>query len=199
MSGRARFYELREQLEFLLAKHRGQRARGLHLIVTHLDQAPSTLCAPGEMIGDIAIGGVAEPHSLGLSHMSLLLFDCLCRRRMPLTAIGIEQIMNTDPFYVHYAANRIGGNPVIARPDRRTVRVYVPRIRRRIGIVLARLGLAIDPADVLISDQSESNVLTYKVKATVEVLHVEESGDRWLMQRTPCPSPHRQIRLARCD
>jgi hypothetical protein len=178
MNDQRPFAQLIEELDFRLAQRRHLRQRGMHLIVTHSCHMPGTLCASGEMIEDIAIGGQPQPRSLGLSHMSLLLIDCLCRHRAPLTALRIEQIMNTDPFCVHYAANRIGRNQCVAKPDRKSVRVYVPRIWRQMEKVFRDIELNIDPEEVLLSKTTDSNVVVYQLKATLEIVHVDMRNDR---------------------
>ena len=175
MSNNNPFAELVQEVDVALAERRHLRQRGVHLIVTHLDHVPETLCSAGEMIGDIALGGYPELVSLGLTHMSHLLVDCFCRYRMPLTAMRIEEIMNTDPFYVNYAANRVGRNQVIARPDRDTTRVYVWRIRKQLEKVFRKLALGLDAQHVLVSETTETNLLVYRLKATVEFLHVNGS------------------------
>ena len=99
MNSRPRLNQLIEEIDFIVAERRNLRARGVHLIVTHLYHLPGTICAPGEMIGDVSLGGFPSPTSFGFSHLSLLMVDCFCRYRLPLTAWRIEQIMNSDPFY----------------------------------------------------------------------------------------------------
>jgi hypothetical protein len=168
----SQFSELIQEVDVALAERRHLRQRGVHLIVTHLDHLPGTLCAAGESIGDIALGGLPSPVSLGFTHMSHLLVDCFCRYQMPLTAMRIEEIMNTDPFYVNYAANRVGRNQVIARPDRNTTRVYVWRIRKQLEKVFRELGLSLNPERILTSEKSDANMFVYSLKATAEFLHV---------------------------
>lgn len=164
--------QLVQEVECALAERRHLRARGVHLIVTHLHHIPGTLCAPGEIIGDISIGGLPEPVSLGLSHKSLLLTDCFCRYRLPLTALRIEEIMNTDPFYLAYGSNRIGRSQTLARPDRNDVRVYIPRVRRRMEDLFRKIGLNVDSDQIVASEATETNVATYRLKATVEFVHL---------------------------
>ncbi len=173
MNDKSRFSPLVEELDFALAERKHLRARGPHFIVTHLDHTPGTVCASGEMIGDIALGGFTEPISLRLAHMSLLLMDCLCRYRIPLTALRIEEIIHTDPFYVEYAANRVGRNQVIARPDRNSVRVYVPRIRKQMERVFRELELNLDSRQILVAEITDSNVPVYRLRATVEFFHID--------------------------
>jgi len=174
MNDKRQFIQLKEEVDFRLAQRRHLRERGVHLIVTHSCHISGTQCAPGEMIEDIALGGQTQPHSFGFSHMSLLLMDCLCRYRVSLSALRIEQIMNTDPFYVHYASNRIGCNQCLARPDRRTIRVYVRRIMKQMENVFRDAGINLDPNRVLISEVTDSNTILYKLRATIELLHIEK-------------------------
>jgi hypothetical protein len=173
MSNSQPFAELVQELDVALAERRDLRQRGVHLIVTHLDHVPGTVCSAGETIGDIALGGFPEPIPLGLSHISHFLLDCFCRYRMPLTASRVEEIMSTDPFYTNYAANRLGHNEAIARPDRNTIRVYIWRIRRQLDKVFQQLGLSLDPETILISEVTDTNVFVYRLKATVEFLHID--------------------------
>lgn len=175
MNNQKQFARLVEEVDFRLAHRRHLRERGVHLIVTHGDRIPGMLCMAGETIEDIAVAGQPQPQSLGLSHISLLLMDCLCRYRQPLTVRRIEQIMYTDPFYVQYAENRIGPNQCTAKPDRKSVRVYVPRIWTRMEKAFEESGLAIDPRQILLQGMTDSNVVTYRLKATVEVLHSAQS------------------------
>ena len=126
------------------------------------------------MIGDVSLGGFPSPTSFGFSHLSLLMMDCFCRYRMPLTAWRIEQIMNSDPFYVDHAANQIGHDKIITKPDSRTVRVYVPRIQRRMETVFKDRGLMVDPLQILTSEPTETNVIVYRLKATVEIVHIDK-------------------------
>jgi hypothetical protein len=173
MNDRTQFRQLAEEVSFVLALRRSLHACGVHLIVEHRNHERGTFCAPGEMVGAIWLGGIPEPVPLVLAPMSLILTDCLCRHRMPITALRIEQIMKSDPFYVHYGTNIREGEHVIRRPDRRTVKVYVGRIREQMKEVFEQVGLSIDPRQVLTSEVTDSNVVVYRLRATVEVVHVD--------------------------
>ena len=164
--------QLIEEVDFQRAQRRHLRARGVHLIVTHSCHVPGTLCAPGEMIETVALAVRPQPISFGLSHMSLLLMNCLCHHRLPVTGQQIEHVMNTDPFYVHYASNRIGRHQCIARPDRRTVRVYVRKIWTQMGRAFRDAGLNLDPREVLIIETTDSKTVTYRLKATRDFVHL---------------------------
>ena len=173
MSNNQTFAQLVQELDVALAERRHLRQRGVHLIVTHLYHLHGTVCAAGERVGDIAIGGFPKPVSLGLTHMSQVLVDCFCRYHMPLSALRIEEIMNTDPFYINYATNRIGHNQVVSRPDRNSTRVYIGRIHKRMETVFRRLGLRLDPEQILTSETADSNVCIYQLRASVEFVHID--------------------------
>ena len=171
MNSDSRFNQLIQEVDFLLAEKRHLRERGIHLIVTHLGHVTGTLCAAGEWVGNIALGGLPEPLSFGFAQMSLFLVDCFCRYRMPLTASRIEEIMTTDPFYARYGEN--GHNSIAALPDRTNVRIYVPRIHKRMEQVFRKAAIDLDPRNVLVAELTESRILAYRLKATVEFLHVD--------------------------
>jgi hypothetical protein len=174
MSSNGAFGQLLQEVDFVLAQRRHFRVRGPHFIVTHIEHVPDTKCLPGERVGDVALAWSPAPLSLGLSETSMILWDCLLRYRMPLSARRIEEIMSTDPFYVDYAANRIGRGQVTALPDRRTVRVYVPRIWKQIERVFGDLGICRDPRQVLVSETTDTNVLVYRLRATSELVHIDQ-------------------------
>jgi len=101
-----------------------------------------------------------------------------CRYRLPLTAERIEQIFRTDPFYVHYAANTIKGNRCIARPDRRSVRSHLSKIRNRMAVLFAEVGLDVDPCTVLASHTTDSNIMVYRLKVTVSFMHISKQSSQ---------------------
>ena len=73
-----------------------------------------------------------------------------------------------------YAANQIGCDQVVAKPDSRTARVYAPRIQKRMETVFQEVGLKVDPLQTLISEPTDSNVIVYRLKATVEIVHIDK-------------------------
>jgi len=173
MNGDSALLQFAEEIDFILAERRSLAERGIHIIVEHRNHKRGTICAAGETIGDILLGGPA-PRSFGFSDMSLLLVDCLCRYRLPLSAEKIGQIMCTDPFYVHYAGNVIGRNHSVSRPKRRSVRSCVHRAQRRMGAVFIEAGLNLDPRTILVSQASEASTLVYRLRATMSLIHIPE-------------------------
>lgn len=172
------FRDLVEEVDFTLTEKRHIRARGVHLIITHLYHLPGTRCTPGEMVGDIALAGMPEPLSLGLSPRAMLIIDCLSRYRVPLTSQRIEYILNNDPFYAYQATNQKGSVSLRVWFDQRSIRVYVERIQKRLAIALQQARRRIDNVCTLASISTESNVNAYRLNATVEYVHVNRRDKR---------------------
>lgn len=162
-----------EEMEVSLAVRRHLRARGPHFIVTHRNCVPGAGCLPGEAIDDAALGGFVEPHSLRLARTSLLLMDCLCKYRVSLTALRIEEIMKSEPFYTEYGLRQRGCDQILSRPDRNSVRVYISRIREQMKRVFLECGLNLDPKQVLVAENTDSNTTAYRLRATAEFVHID--------------------------
>lgn len=173
MSSNGRFRELVEAIDVTIAGRRHLRARGVHLVIKHLYHLRGTQCAQGEMVGDIMLGGLVSPLSLGLSPRAMLIIDCLYRYRMPLTAARLAQILNTDPFYVNQGANGNDGIAVALDFDQRLIRVYVDRILNRMAAVCCEYRVSIDPRQVIKCTPTESNLTAYSLHATVECVHID--------------------------
>jgi len=126
-------------------------------------------CLPGETIEQISIGYRSSEFPLRLSHMSQLVLDCLCRYRgTTLTAAKIDEIMRTDPYY---RAQRIKGRGHTGLPYQAAVKVYIKRIREHMATIFRENALPFNPFTVLSSDVTESNVIAYRLKASVELAH----------------------------
>lgn len=173
MNGNERFRDLVEAVDCAIAEQRHLRTRGVHLIISHLYHLPGTNCAPGEIVGDIALGGIPVPLSFSLSPRAMLIMDCLCRYRTPLTAQRMAQFLNTDSFYLNQGANGDGGVPLALWFDQRAIRVYMERIQERMAAVFRQFALPIDPRQVIKCTPTESNQTAYSLYATVECVHVD--------------------------
>jgi len=58
-----------------------------------------------------------------------------------------------------------------ATPSRVSIKVHIPRIREQMAKTFIEAGLNLNPHKVLISEATDSNVVVYRLKATVEFLH----------------------------
>jgi hypothetical protein len=113
-----------------------------------------------------------QEYPLHISPTGLLLVDLVCRyRRTLLTAARIEQIMLTDLFYTRHGANRYGGYRSAALPNRTSIKVHIQRIREQMAKTFIEAGLNLHPGKVLIAEPTDSNIVVYRLKASVEFMH----------------------------
>ena len=161
-----------EELDYLLAERRQLAAEGPHFIVTHGFHKPGTLCLHGETVERACLMYRWQEYPFHLSPTGLLLVDLLCRyRRTLFTAARIEQIMLSDPFYTRHGANRHGGYVNAALPNRSSIKVHIQRIREQMAKTFIEAGLNLDPGKVLIAETTDSNIVVYRLKASVEFIH----------------------------
>jgi hypothetical protein len=161
-----------EELDYLLAERRQLAAEGPHFIVTHGFHNPGTLCLHGETVERACLMYRWQEFPLHVSPTGLLIVDLLCRyRRTLLTAARVEQIMLTDPFYTRHGANGHGVCGNVALPHRTSIRVHIRRIREQMAKTFIEARLNLDPVKVLIAETTDSNIVVYRLKASVEFMH----------------------------
>lgn len=163
-----------EEVEYLLAERRLLAAEGPHFIVTHGNHEHGTLCMPGETLEQVSMVCCWDEFPLHLSPAGLLIVDCLARyRRVSLTASRIARILASDPFYVQHGVNADGGGRKLVRPNRSSIKVHIQRIREQITKAFTETGITLDPYRILISETTDSNIVAYRLKASVEFRHRE--------------------------
>jgi hypothetical protein len=163
------------EVEFLLAERRQLAAEGPHLIVTHGNHEYGFHCTRGETLQQVSFSYRWRESPLYLSPTGLLIFDCVCRyRQTPLTARRIEHILTSDPFYVNLGANAHFFKQKRVRPDHVAISVHMERIREQIAKAAGEVGFTVDPKRILVSERTESNIVLYRLKATVEIRHPQQ-------------------------
>jgi hypothetical protein len=163
-----------EEVEYLSALSRQLRVRGPHFIVRHGQHQSGTFCLPGETLEGVSLWNESVEYHFELGLVFLFLLDLLCRfRRTPLSAAQIATILNNDPFYVRYGSNARGCSKRIPRLNPATVRVYLGRLRKHLAEALDFVSVPLDPHRVLIAEVGPSNVVLYKLRAVVEVVHLD--------------------------
>ena len=161
-----------EEIEYLLAMRRQQEADRPHLVVLHGYHHPETVCLHGETVEQAYLSFAEQEFPLHLSLTGLVIVDCLARyRQTPLSAVHMERILASDPFYRRLGANAPSGHPAAVRPRRDSIKVYIRRIRVQLGKTLGEAGLNVKPERILVSETTDSNVVVYRLKASVEFRH----------------------------
>jgi hypothetical protein len=166
------FVRLTRELDFVFAEISELEGRGPHFKIWHRWQEPGTNCWPGEEIVMVCLVIDGREFQLRLSATSFLIFDYLCtHRHLPQSASEIAFGLNTEPFYRQHASNA-GHDPKRRAPIRRSViKTYISRIRCALEIVFTEAGLQLDPCAVLISETTDTNLVKYRIRAIVEVVH----------------------------
>ena len=172
------------EIEYLRARRARTPEARPRLIVSHSHHQAVKDCLPGETIERACLSVHSEAIPLRLSDNGLVLLDILARKKpQPLTAAHIERILAADPFYSHLGANGMSAERQAIRLTRKTIKVYIQRLREQIGKALKEAGLAMRPEEVLISEETELlNVTAYRLAISCEFVH--QTGTR--VRRRPC-------------
>lgn len=161
-----------EEIDYLLAERRQLATDGPHFMVTHGHHVPGTLCLRGETVERVCLVHRCHAFPLHLSPTGLLIVDCLCRYHVSsLSATRIEEILTSNPFYIHHGANALRKNKNRIQPNRASIKVYIQRVREQMEKVFREAGLNLAPDRVLISATTDSNVVVYRLRASVELIH----------------------------
>jgi hypothetical protein len=154
------------------------------LIVLHGHHQAVKDCLPGETIERAWLFVRSDAIPLRISGNGLVLLDVLARKKpQPLTAAHIERILAADAFYLHLGANGLWAEKQKVRLTRRTIKIYIERLRKQMGKALKKAGLFMQPDDVLVSEETELlNVKAYRLAISCEFVHQTELRVR----RQPC-------------
>ncbi|HUN84794.1 MAG TPA: hypothetical protein VMU48_10465 [Terracidiphilus sp.] len=98
---------------------------------------------------------------------------------MLLTAAQIERLLSSDPFYVRLGASASRAPRPAVRLARKSVKVYIQRLRWQLGKALKAMGLSTLPEEILVSENTElSNVMTYRFAISCEFVHLNGDATR---------------------
>jgi hypothetical protein len=166
-----RFLPIVRGIELLLAEKRSLIAVGPQLKIVHRFWVPGTLCLPGEEILGVCWIHRGRELPLRLSLSSRILIDYLARCRLPQTAAQIEAGILVDTFYLRHGSNGKAGSQ-IRMIKKRAVKVFVQRVRVAFRLAFLQAGVRLDPRSILVSQATDTNVTTYRLKVRAEWSHV---------------------------
>jgi hypothetical protein len=169
-----------DEIEYLRAKRAQMAAAIPRLIVVHGHHQPEMNCLPGETVEQISLSVRSNIIPLRLSPTGLVIGDVLARKRpMPLSASHIERILSSDPFCVRLGANAVPAPRLTIRLTRKTIKVYIGRLRQQLGKALKEAGLAMRPEEVLVSEDTDLlNVTAYRIAIPCEFVHIGGTAGR---------------------
>jgi len=169
-----RFSPVIEEVDLLVAEIKELATVGPHFKIVHRFREYGTDCRPGEEVAWTILVFRSREYLLRLPLSLLLVFDYLGRNRwLPQSATQIVAGMRTDPFYARHGANVRTDGRQTRKISRSAVKEYVKRIRRALQVGFHEAGLKLDPYAVLVSEPTESNEIRYRLKATIEWIHVD--------------------------
>jgi hypothetical protein len=171
------FAEVAENVELLLFELRTLRVGRCRFRIAHRFQIRGVDCAPGEEIAAVHLMYRSREFPLRLRGTLILLFDYLARHsHLPQTASQITAGMRADPFYQRHAANAVSYVPQPRKISRSSVKVYIERLRAALAQTLRDAQIPLDPYAVIASEETVSNQVGYRTRATFEWLHIEHPG-----------------------
>jgi len=156
------------------------KAADLHFKIWHRFRAPGTECAKGEEVAACSLVSNQSEFYLPLSLALRLVFDFLARHRhVPLGAAQIAASFKADPFYREHGCNAMKGGSLIRLVSISSVRVYIERIRRALTLAFGEANLLIDPCHVLVSQETVTNEVGYRLRGTFEWMHTDHRGQEF--------------------
>lgn len=180
MHSNGRLYSVGRAVDVMLAEASALKTRGPHFRIIHRFADPETpgLCVAGEQVVGVFLYHRGHEFQVPLSTSLLLLFDYLAKhRRLPMSAKSIVAGMASDPFCRKHGLRGLSGL-LTRRISRRSVKVYIGRIRAALAEAFREAGLTTDPALVLVAEETTSNEVAYRLRATVDVAHVTQPTKR---------------------
>jgi hypothetical protein len=172
--------EVVAEIEYLRAKRAQVSSASPRLIVVHGEHQPLTKCMPGETVEQVSLAVRSNVISLQLSPTGLVIADIFARKKpMVLCATHIERSLASDPFYMRLGANAVSVPRPTIRLTRKTIKVYIQRLRQQLGKALREAGLAMLPEEVLVSESTDlSNVTAYRLAIPCEFVHLDGTAGR---------------------
>jgi hypothetical protein len=153
------------------------RMAGPQFVIIHRFREPGVLgCTPGEETADILLHRGHRATSLRLPTIARLLFEYLARNRYsPQSAEQIALGMEKDSFIQEQGLHAKSGAKLKTTISRAAVKQHIMRMRKRLGELFRRLGINLDPTRVLVSVETETNEVRYRLRAFVTWLHPEDA------------------------
>lgn len=152
------------------------RMAGPQFVIIHRFREPGVLeCTPGEETADILFRRHHSLTSLRLPTIGRLLFEYLARNRYsPQSAEQIALGIEKDSFIQEQGLHAKASVDLKTTISRVAVRQHIMRMRKRLGQLFRRLGINLDPTRVLVSVETETNEVRYRLRAFVTWLHPED-------------------------
>lgn len=152
------------------------RSRGPTFRIIHRFRIPGSECLPGEEVFAVFLIYRGREYQLPLSTALLIVFDFLAKHsHIAQSAKQIEFGIRTDDFYCNHGMNAttMGRKLLVRQIPRSAVREHIKRLHRAIDQVFQEANLALDPRKVLLVEQTVSNEVHYRLRASCRLAHLD--------------------------
>lgn len=169
-----RYAPLLHSLRVLQARRTRLATKGPHFKIVHRfrETGDGEDCFPGEEVAWIIFVWRGREIEVRLSVALRILLDYLARKNRPQSRAQIVAGLRSDPFYLQHGANVQGTAKLRRRFSYGTIKEYVKRLRMALQAAFNEAGLKLDALEVLVSESTETNEVRYRLKATVEWIHM---------------------------
>jgi hypothetical protein len=162
-----------EKVDLLIAEMRLLRSAGPHFRIVHRFRTRGG-CFPGEEIIGVFLMYRGREYQLRLSLALRILFDFLAKHsRFAQSARQIELGIRADEFYKYHAMNASGRVALTRSIARSAIKIYMKRLSHALSLVFRAAGMGINPANVLIVQDTVGNEVGYQLKASCTWTHVD--------------------------
>ena len=128
----------------------------------------------GEAIAEIRLWHRTQKTSVPLSCRSMLIFDYLARHQhLGQSAAQIAAGLSIDPFARQHGAYAGATRNLSKKVSRSAVKQQIMRIRSGLRQAFREASLKLDPASVLLSEETTVSEVRYRLKASVIWEHSE--------------------------
>lgn len=171
---RSEFAPIIRGLKLLVAERAQLAAGGPHFSILHRFWRRGTICTPGEAIAEVRFLHRRKQIAVPLSLRLMLLFEYLARHnRLGQNAGQIAAGMSDDPFMQRHGDYARAKSSLRRRVSRTAVKTQIMRLRAGLRRAFQKAGLSLDPCRVLTSEETTSNEVRYRLRASVDWEHLE--------------------------
>lgn len=165
--------QITDEIVYLRAKQEQVAQMTPRLLLIYGNHVTSNGSQPRETVEQCCLLVGLETYPLRLSYSALMIMEILARKKsLLLTARQIERIMAADPLCLNVGANTSPFPKRTAALTRRSIKVYIQRIREQLRKVFRRVGLTMRSDDVLVSEATDlANVVAYRIAIPCEFEH----------------------------
>jgi hypothetical protein len=147
---------------------------GPRFLILHRFWRTGTICTPGEAIAEVRLLHRTQQIPVPLSLRLMLLFDYLARHKYLVQNAGqIAAGLSADPFTREHGKYVSARSSLSKRLSRTAVKQQIMRLRIGLNLAFREARLNLNPTRVLLSEETTTNEVRYRLRASVIWEHAE--------------------------